>query len=187
MLVKMDGSKNRSGVSKYKTISVVNSYWLESSPRARPSSRELATDDRHSIRSTALARSRARGKEIHEARNEIYRRSGRRHGRLSSRRAGREDSAPGRKEAAHRRSREARGDGHGQDRPRGIAARERRRDKPMVEKTCAFEGCGRVFESANPNRVYCSDRCRMAAFARRRARGSIASVAATVPLRPASL
>jgi hypothetical protein len=55
-----------------------------------------------------------------------------------------------------------------------VASVKRRDEKPLVEKTCAFEECGRTFESANPNRVYCSDRCRMAAFARRRARASAA-------------
>ena len=56
---------------------------------------------------------------------------------------------------------------------RGVSRVRRHDEKPMVEKTCAHEECGRVFESANPNRVYCSDRCRMAAFARRRARGNV--------------
>jgi hypothetical protein len=38
--------------------------------------------------------------------------------------------------------------------------------RPVVEHTCVH--CGAAFESANEKRRYCSDRCRMAAFARRK-------------------
>ena len=52
--------------------------------------------------------------------------------------------------------------------------RLRRAWRPAVERTC--EACGIAFETANERRHYCSDRCRMAAFARRKraaaARGS---------------
>lgn len=70
---------------------------------------------------------------------------------------------------------------------RGVSRVRHRDEKPLVEKICAHEECGRVFESANPNRVYCSDRCRMAAFARRRARGNVmASAARSSGMRSAS-
>ena len=42
----------------------------------------------------------------------------------------------------------------------------RRARRPLSERTCA--NCGAAFETANPHRRYCSDRCRMAAFARRK-------------------
>jgi hypothetical protein len=38
--------------------------------------------------------------------------------------------------------------------------------RPVAEVAC--ERCGLVFETANPARKFCSDRCRMAAFARRK-------------------
>ena len=38
--------------------------------------------------------------------------------------------------------------------------------RPPAERTCP--NCGVAFESANERRRYCSDRCRMAAFARRK-------------------
>ena len=44
--------------------------------------------------------------------------------------------------------------------------RPRRVWRPAVERTC--EHCGIAFESVNEKRLYCSDRCRMAAFARRK-------------------
>ena len=44
--------------------------------------------------------------------------------------------------------------------------RRRGRARPVQEVAC--EQCGLTFEGANPHRRYCSDRCRMAAFARRR-------------------
>ena len=42
----------------------------------------------------------------------------------------------------------------------------RRTSRPFSELAC--EHCGTAFETANPHRRYCSDRCRMAAFARRK-------------------
>ena len=42
----------------------------------------------------------------------------------------------------------------------------RRTSRPISELAC--EHCGAAFETANPHRRYCSDRCRMAAFARRK-------------------
>ena len=38
--------------------------------------------------------------------------------------------------------------------------------RPITEIAC--EHCGSVFLTANPARKFCSDRCRMAAFARRK-------------------
>jgi hypothetical protein len=46
------------------------------------------------------------------------------------------------------------------------AARRRRAALAVREVPC--ENCGTPFMTANPRRRYCSDRCRMAAFARRR-------------------
>ncbi len=46
------------------------------------------------------------------------------------------------------------------------AARKRSTPSPLSEGACAR--CGSVFETANPARKFCSDRCRMAAFARRK-------------------
>jgi len=43
---------------------------------------------------------------------------------------------------------------------------------PLSERRCASEICGEVFVSANPKRLYCCQRCRMAAFQRRRARAT---------------
>jgi endogenous inhibitor of DNA gyrase (YacG/DUF329 family) len=37
---------------------------------------------------------------------------------------------------------------------------------PLREAAC--EHCGATFQTQNPHRKYCSDRCRMAAFARRK-------------------
>jgi hypothetical protein len=44
----------------------------------------------------------------------------------------------------------------------------RRRPGSQTERPVACEHCGETFETRNANRRYCSDRCRMAAFARRR-------------------
>lgn len=38
--------------------------------------------------------------------------------------------------------------------------------RPILEVACAH--CGAPFKTGNPHRKFCSDRCRMAAFARRR-------------------
>ena len=43
---------------------------------------------------------------------------------------------------------------------------KRRTSRPISELAC--EHCGTAFETANPHRRYCSDRCRTAAFARRK-------------------
>ena len=47
-------------------------------------------------------------------------------------------------------------------------ARSRRRGeaRPIREVACAH--CGASFQTGNPNRRFCSDRCRMASFARRK-------------------
>jgi hypothetical protein len=42
----------------------------------------------------------------------------------------------------------------------------RRTSRPVSELVC--EHCGTAFETSNPQRRYCSDCCRMAAFARRK-------------------
>jgi hypothetical protein len=49
-----------------------------------------------------------------------------------------------------------------------MARNKRRRGElhPVVEVAC--EHCGTAFETQNTHRRYCSDRCRMAAFARRK-------------------
>jgi endogenous inhibitor of DNA gyrase (YacG/DUF329 family) len=47
-------------------------------------------------------------------------------------------------------------------------ARVRRRRALQVARTVACEHCGAMFETKNTHRKYCSDRCRMAAFARRK-------------------
>jgi endogenous inhibitor of DNA gyrase (YacG/DUF329 family) len=67
---------------------------------------------------------------------------------------------------------------------RALRDREKKQRKVgvAVTKRCAWDECGRAFESANPARIYCSDRCRMAAFQRRRTQH--ASVAAHVGGRP---
>lgn len=54
-------------------------------------------------------------------------------------------------------------------RPRRAATGE------LLTKTCAFEGCGRVFQTPNPRRIFCSDRCRMRAFQARSAAGAAQS------------
>ena len=37
-------------------------------------------------------------------------------------------------------------------------------DGELTTRRCAHAKCGAVFEARNPRRLYCSDRCRMAAF-----------------------
>ncbi len=49
-----------------------------------------------------------------------------------------------------------------------LAAGERRRGAPRPIREVACEQCGTVFETGNQSRKFCSDRCRMAAFARRK-------------------
>jgi hypothetical protein len=44
----------------------------------------------------------------------------------------------------------------------------RRRFDENVERRCANDGCQVVFVATNPARRYCSDRCRIYAFQRRR-------------------
>ena len=48
----------------------------------------------------------------------------------------------------------------------GIGRRRRGVEHRTVEVACAH--CGSQFETANTHRKFCSDRCRMAAFARRK-------------------
>ncbi len=48
------------------------------------------------------------------------------------------------------------------------AAGGRRRGSPRPIREVACEQCGTVFETGNQARKFCSDRCRMAAFARRK-------------------
>lgn len=48
------------------------------------------------------------------------------------------------------------------------AALERRRGAPRPIREVACLQCGAEFETGNEARKYCSDRCRMAAFARRK-------------------
>lgn len=52
---------------------------------------------------------------------------------------------------------------------RGTTVSRQRATEQLVRKICAHDPCQRPFASANPSRRYCSDRCRMAAFQRRRA------------------
>jgi hypothetical protein len=40
-------------------------------------------------------------------------------------------------------------------------------EQERVTLTCALASCGRSFETPNPKRVYCSDRCRVLAFSLR--------------------
>jgi len=49
-----------------------------------------------------------------------------------------------------------------------LAISGRRRGTPRPVREVACEQCGTVFETGNQARKYCSDRCRMAAFARRK-------------------
>jgi predicted nucleic acid-binding Zn ribbon protein len=44
--------------------------------------------------------------------------------------------------------------------------RRRGEIRPILEVACA--NCGAPFQTGNPKRKFCSDRCRMAAFARRK-------------------
>lgn len=48
-----------------------------------------------------------------------------------------------------------------------IASPRRAQSRPLEERTCPH--CGRVFETNNPRRRFCSDRCRVVAFQRRKA------------------
>ena len=50
----------------------------------------------------------------------------------------------------------------------GLTSGGRRRGAPRPIREVACEHCGSVFETGNQARKYCSDRCRMAAFARRK-------------------
>jgi len=47
----------------------------------------------------------------------------------------------------------------------------RQNDRKLLERTCANGSCLTSFVTANPARVYCSDRCRMRAFQQRRQNG----------------
>jgi hypothetical protein len=49
-----------------------------------------------------------------------------------------------------------------------LAANGRRRGAPQPIREVACEQCGTVFQTGNRTRKFCSDRCRMAAFARRK-------------------
>ena len=49
-----------------------------------------------------------------------------------------------------------------------LSARMQRRGLANPTRDVACEHCGEVFQTANRARRYCSDRCRMAAFARRK-------------------
>jgi hypothetical protein len=50
----------------------------------------------------------------------------------------------------------------------GLAPGGRTRAMPRAITEVACEHCGSLFLTANPARKFCSDRCRMAAFARRK-------------------
>ena len=50
----------------------------------------------------------------------------------------------------------------------GLAMGRRTRAMPRPIKEVACGHCGSAFQTANPARKFCSDRCRMAAFARRK-------------------
>jgi hypothetical protein len=69
------------------------------------------------------------------------------------------------------------------ERRRQIAGRPpaRRKHAGTITKVCAYDGCGREFATHNPARVYCSDRCRMAAFQKRRARARLADAGGAMP------
>jgi hypothetical protein len=49
-----------------------------------------------------------------------------------------------------------------------LARSQRRRGQLHPEREVACEHCGATFRTQNSHRKYCSDRCRMAAFARRK-------------------
>ena len=53
------------------------------------------------------------------------------------------------------------------DRPR-CRDKPRDADRPLFQRACAHRSCGQQFESRNASRLYCSDRCRMAAFQARK-------------------
>jgi len=48
--------------------------------------------------------------------------------------------------------------------------RRRARERELFTKTCESEACGLVFETTNVKCRFCSDRCRMLAFAERQRR-----------------
>jgi hypothetical protein len=50
----------------------------------------------------------------------------------------------------------------------GLAANGRRRGAPRPIREVECAQCGTLFETGNQARKFCSDRCRMAAFARRK-------------------
>ena len=44
----------------------------------------------------------------------------------------------------------------------------RNRARPIIEHRCVNADCGAIFLTQNPQRLYCSKRCRMVVFQRRR-------------------
>ncbi len=44
---------------------------------------------------------------------------------------------------------------------------KRETERELLTKTCGSQACGLTFETTNPARRFCSDRCRMLAFAER--------------------
>jgi hypothetical protein len=58
-----------------------------------------------------------------------------------------------------------------------LALKKRGPDRPTHSRACANPGCGKVFESANAHRQYCSDTCRGLAFYARRRLGEATGVA----------
>jgi predicted nucleic acid-binding Zn ribbon protein len=58
--------------------------------------------------------------------------------------------------------------------PQDLVRRHRQRmSRPLEERACPQ--CGEVFETANPRRRFCSDRCRVAAFQQRRQRAAVST------------
>ena len=45
-----------------------------------------------------------------------------------------------------------------------LQARASRKDRPSEARRCGTAACERWFESPNPKRLFCSDRCRLQAF-----------------------
>ena len=45
-----------------------------------------------------------------------------------------------------------------------LQARASRMDRPSEARRCGTPACERWFESPNPKRLFCSDRCRLQAF-----------------------
>jgi len=45
-----------------------------------------------------------------------------------------------------------------------LRARASRMDRPSEARRCGTPACERWFESPNPKRLFCSDRCRLQAF-----------------------